>query len=390
MFDFLFQNKKGELQSLSDLISVEVKKMKITKMAIEKAIGMIAHAIAKSEFIVQGKNERLRNELYWNLNVRPNPNETATEFWIEVIQRLLKNSECLICIIGKKFYIADSFRVSNSVMLNQTYSNITITANGESLQLNNTYTSDEVIHLKAKNKKIRAYMETVMKMHDDVVSAMEAAVKVSKTPKFILKIAGAMPVIRTIRADGTEQTLTVDEFKKNIKNLLESENIEILQASNGLEISQLKIDTNVTSEDVVKISKEIFEECAFAFDIPKTVFMGEITEKADSTNEFITYAVGWVAEILNDAMNATLVGRESFLKGEYIWIDLSGFKHRDLVESANYLDKLRAIGFSLDEIRQAIGWEPLNTPFSQERVITKNYTNDLGVAKTLNSQLCVK
>lgn len=382
MFDFWFQNKKGELQSLSDLISVEVKKMKITKMAIEKAVGMIAHAIAKSEFIVQGKNERLRNELYWNLNVRPNLNETATEFWIEVIQRLLKNSECLICIIGKKFYIADSFRVSNSVMLNQIYSNITITANGESLQLNNTYTSDEVIHLKAKNKKIRAYMETVMKMHDDVVSAMEAAVKVSKTPKFILKIAGAMPVIRTIRADGTEQMLTVDEFKKNIKNLLESENIEILQASNGLEISQLKIDTNVTSEDVVKISKEIFEECAFAFDIPKTVFMGEITEKADSTNEFITYAVGWVAEILNDAMNATLVGRESFLKGEYIWIDLSGFKHRDLVESANYLDKLRAIGFSLDEIRQAIGWEPLNTPFSQERVITKNYTNDLGGENT--------
>ena len=382
MFDFLFQNKKGELQSLSDLISVEVKKMKITKMAVEKAIGMIAHAIAKSEFIVQGKNERLRNELYWSLNVKPNLNETATEFWIEVIQRLLKNSECLICIIGKKFYIADSFQVSNSVMLNQIYSNITITANGESLQLNNTYTSDEVIHLKAKNKKIRAYMETVMKMHDDVVSAMEAAIKISKTPKFILKIAGAMPAIRTLRADGTEQTLTIDEFKKNIKNLLESENIEILQESSGLEISQLKIDTAVTSEDVVKISKEIFEECAFAFDIPKTVFMGEITEKADSTNEFITYAVGWVAEILNDAMNATLVGKESFLKGEYIWIDLSGFKHRDLVESANYLDKLRSIGFNLDEIRQAIGWEPLNTPFSQERVITKNYTNDLGGENT--------
>ena len=382
MFDFLFQNKKGELQSLSDLISVEVKKMKITEMAVEKAIGMVAHAIAKSEFIVQGKNERLRNELYWSLNVKPNPNETATEFWIEVIQRLLKNSECLICISGKKFYIADSFQVNNSVMLNQIYSNITITANGESLQLNNTYTSDEVIHLKAKNKKICAYMETVMKMHDDVVSAMEAAIKISKTPKFILKIAGAMPVIRTLRADGTEQTLTVDEFKKNIKNLLESENIEILQASNGLEISQLKIDTAVTSEDVVKISKEIFEECAFAFDIPKTVFMGEITEKADSTNEFITYAVGWVAEILNDAMNATLVGKESFLSGEYIWIDLSGFKHRDLVESANYLDKLRSIGFSLDEIRQAIGWEPLNTPFSQERVITKNYTNDLGSENT--------
>ena len=72
------------------------------------------------------------------------------------------------------------------------------------------------------------------------MSAMEAAIKVGKTPKFILKIAGAMPVIRTLRADGTEQTLTVDEFKKNIKNLLESENIEILQASNGLANQSIK------------------------------------------------------------------------------------------------------------------------------------------------------
>ena len=38
MFDFLFQNKKGELKSISDMISIEIKKMKITNMAIEKAV----------------------------------------------------------------------------------------------------------------------------------------------------------------------------------------------------------------------------------------------------------------------------------------------------------------------------------------------------------------
>ena len=267
-------------------------------------------------------------------------------------------------------------------MLNQVYSNITITANGQNLILTRTFNSDEVIHLKAKNTRMRTYMETVMKIHDEVISAMESAIKISKTPKFLFKIAGTMPVIRTVKQDGTTQDLTIDDFKANLKRMLESENVEILQMNNGMELSHLSIDTKVTSDDITKMSKEIFEECAFAFDIPKSVFLGEITEKADSTNEFITYAVSWVVEVLNDAMNAILVGKKDYLDGEYIWTDLSRFKHRDLVESANNMDKLRAIGFNLDEIRQAIGWEPLNTEFSQERVVTKNYTNDLGGENT--------
>ena len=69
---------------------------------------------------------------------------------------------------------------------------------------------------------------------------------------------------------------------------------------------------------------------------------------------------------------------ECYLDGEYIWIDMSRFKHRDIIESAANLDKLRSIGFNFDEIRTAIGWEELGTDFSQERVVTKNYTNNLG------------
>ena len=143
-------------------------------------------------------------------------------------------------------------------------------------------------------------------------------------------------------------------------------------------IEELKISSLITTEDIAKMAKEIFTECAFAFDIPKAVFLGEITEKADSTNEFITYAVSWVVEVINDSLNAKLVGEKDFLEGERIWIDISGYKHVDIIESAGNLDKLRAIGFNFDEIRTMIGWEELGTEFSTERVVTKNYTNDLG------------
>lgn len=378
MFDFFFKSKSGEKLPYSEVISVEVKKLALSKMAIDKAVGMIAHAIAKSEFVVQRKDRRVRDHVYWILNVRPNPNETATDFWITAIKKLLTEDECLICSMSGMLYIIDTYTSDNAVMLPRIYRNVYIKSNGETYKLNKNFRADDVIHLRAQNKKVRRYLESVLKMYNDTVSAIAAAKKLGSTPKFTMDIPGQLPVIRTKDENGKERNLTIDEYKKSIKKLLESDDIEVLLNQNGMKIEQLKMETGTTSEDIVKIANEIFTECAFAFDIPKAVFLGEITEKADSTNEFITYAVGWIKELIDDSLNAKMVGEDSYLKGERIWIDMSRYKHRDLVESAANLDKLRSIGFNFDEILEAVGREPLNTEFSQERVVTKNYTNDLG------------
>lgn len=377
MFDFFITKKDREMQSYLDLIAIDIKKMKLSKLAIEKAVGMIAKAVAKSEFIVQRKDGRKKDHIYWILNIRPNPNETATDFWIHVVRKLLIETECVICFIGEHLYIVDAFTSDDKVMIPQAYRNIVLTANGNRTRIDRMFTANEIIHLKAGNEKIKRYLEKVLSLYDSIVDAMAAAKKISSTPKFSLDMGtNTMTVIRKKGTDGKDIPLTVDEHKANIKELLESDAIEILTNTNGLKIEQMKIDLAVTSEDLVKLAKEIFTECAFAFDIPKAVFLGEITEKADSTNEFITYAVNWIVEVLNDSLNAKLVGEADYLKGERIWIDMSRYKHVDIIESASNLDKLRCIGFNLDEIREMVGWEALNTEFSQKRVITKNYTED--------------
>lgn len=377
MFEFLFNARDGTKQEIVELLTINVTKLEMSKLALEKAVGMIGKAIAKSEFIVQRATGRKKDHVYYILNVRPNANETATDFWMKAIRKLLLESECLLCSMAGNLYVADSFSKDSSVMLPQLYKNVKITSNGESMTLAKTFSANEVMHLKCRNKKIRAYLEKIMKLHDDTVSAMIAAKKMISTPKFTLETEG-LQVIRRKRSDGTEIQLTVDEYKESVKKLLESDNIEIITNSSGLITKQMDIKVDVTSEDISKISKEVFTDTALAFDIPKAVFLGEITEKADSTNEFITYAVSWLVEIINDSMNAKMVGEADYLKGEKIWIDMSKYKHVDTIESAANLDKLRSIGFNLDEIREMVGWEPLNTEFSQERVITKNYTNDLG------------
>lgn len=228
MFDFLFQNKNGELQSYMDMISVEVKKLELSKMAIQKAKGMIAHAIAKSEFVVQRKDGRVKDHVYWILNIRPNPNETATDFWIAVIDKLLTYTECVICNVGGHLYIVDTYTDDNAVMMPKIYKNVTITANGETFRLNKNFRADDVIHLRAQNDKIKGYLEKVSMLYDSVASALAAAKKIASTPKFTLDVPGSIPVIQTTDENGNIKKLTIDVYKQKIKELLESDNIEIL------------------------------------------------------------------------------------------------------------------------------------------------------------------
>lgn len=53
MLDFLFQKKNKEMQSMAEIITLDLEKLNLSKLAIEKAVMMIARAIAKSDIIVQ-------------------------------------------------------------------------------------------------------------------------------------------------------------------------------------------------------------------------------------------------------------------------------------------------------------------------------------------------
>ena len=67
MFDFLFQDRNKEIQSLAEIIAVDMEKLNLSKLAIEKAIMMIAKAIAKSDILIQteSKEKNKKEYIYW-------------------------------------------------------------------------------------------------------------------------------------------------------------------------------------------------------------------------------------------------------------------------------------------------------------------------------------
>ena len=373
MFDFLFQDRNKEIQSLAEIIAVDMEKLNLSKLAIEKAIMMIAKAIAKSDILIQTESKE-KNKKEYRLNVQPNDHECGTVFWTEVVKQLLTEQEALIIPLSGKYYRATSWSHTNEVMVKRVYKDVMLSCGGENLTIFSTFQSDEVIHLRYDNARIRLYLQNVVGQFDKTMDSINAMMQLSSQPRFKLKLGTNALSFREKQADGTDKVMTKDQYVLKIKKLLTSDALEVLTEQENASVEQLQINTTVKAEELAKMALQINNEVANAFDIPEAVFNGNITEKSDATNEFITYAVSPVAEVINDTLTAYVVGEDDYCsKNEKVMVWLARFKHVDVVDSAVNLDKLRGIGFHLDEIRGMVGYPLLNTEFSTERALTKNY-----------------
>ena len=378
LVNFLFGDRTGEMQSIADIITADMTKLNLSKLAIEKSMQMIAKAIAKSDFKIYAGGRNVSEKEY-RLNVQPNDHETGTEFWMEVVKNLLTGQDVLIVRMGGKYYRAHSWQNTKTVLTPRTFYDVTLTCGGETYAVSKRFNSEEVIFLHYDNAKIRNYLENVVRQYDKTVDSINAMMKTANTPKFKLIVDGATSFREKAAKEGEpDKVLTADQYIAKLKAILESDELAILKTSANVALEHFKIESSVKAEELAKMAKEINSECAMAFDIPEAVYFGNITEKSDATNEFITYAVSPVAEALNDELNAKIVGMDDYCKGERIFVWMARFKHVDVVDSAASLDKLRGIGFNYDEIREMVGYQPLNTEFSTARALTKNYSSELG------------
>lgn len=183
MFDFLFFNRDKEIKSLAEVIAVDLDKLNMSKLAIEKAISMVAKAIAKSDILIQTDSSQKRN-IEYRLNVQPNDHECGTVFWTKVIKSLLTAQEALIIPMNNKYYRAASWQVTDSVLSERTYSNVMLNCAGANYGLYRTFQTKDVIHLRYDNSKIRLYLQSVVDQYDRTLDAVNAMIRLSNQPKY--------------------------------------------------------------------------------------------------------------------------------------------------------------------------------------------------------------
>lgn len=376
MFEWLFRNRSGTVVDMLEVLATDLTKVQLAAMAQEKAAGMIAKAIAKSEIVLTKGENRRKDIEYYRLNIRPNDNETGTDFWFNVARDLVLKGEALVVRMSNgKYYRANSYSMDTYVMFPKTYRDIVLTDGFNEFSLRYGISSDDIMHFRYNTAKMRLFVDNVLNTMNDALIAVQALETITHTPIFKYKTDTNIS-FRRKTDDGKAVPITLDKVMDEFRNKIDGKKLAILHEQNGTSLEYLDYKANVSASEVQAMADLINKECAAAYDIPLGVFNGQITEKSDATNEFITFAVSPVAEVINDTLSAKLVGEKDYIKGERAFVWLAHFKHVDVMDAAPQLDKLRAIGFTLDEIFEMVGYPALNTEFSTKRALTKNYTTE--------------
>ena len=370
MFEWIFKGKDGEVKNWLDIITEELNKVQLARLAEEKAQSMIANAIARRPIVLKSADGVRKDAWDYRLNVRPNPNQTASEFWFSVFKRCLKHGEAVVVMVKDGFYLSTSWDTTNYILFGKTYHHVSVTDGKDETQLGMTFPAENVLRFSIDSGgQRRALTRSVLGSYNVTLNAVNTMLNLTSSPTFKYK-TGATTIFKE---KATNKILTIDSVMEKMTEQLKKTGIKIIPEQDGTSLEYLEYKSSISAEHMKKLKDDINELAAESYDIPLTVFAGTVTEKSDAVSDFVTFAVMPYIKMANDVLNGALVGEKDYIKGERAEFRIAGFKYIDLFEHAQHASALRGIGVTLDEILGMCGYPEIGSDFSTTRALTLNY-----------------
>lgn len=338
----------------------------IRELAFNMLKNKIANAMSKCEINIYNYNKKVKDQEWYRWNVQPNKNQNATQFWHKLIDYLYDNNEALVVVHNNELYVADDFILNDDSAFYEHYF--------EGVTVNNfTYSRNlymhEVFYFKLNSKNLKQYLNGTLTLYAGLINAAYSSYLVANGNKGILKIDSL-----------AEQDEDFEEtFKKMInedfKTFFSSANA-VMPLYDGYEYNQLENKgTQTTTRDLKAILDDVIQLTANALNVPVSIANGNVQDTSKAIDEFLTFCIDPLIELLADEMCRKLYTRNQIVQGCYVKFDTKAIKHIDLLDVATAIDKLISSGFTcINELRQVCGLDIIDEPWAWEFFMTKNYS----------------
>lgn len=361
-------DRDGNLD-LSAHVAVLATEVYFKNLAIQACVNLIANTVARSEFKTYERGVETRKDNYYLFNVEPNPNKSASKFWRDVVHHLVHDNECLVIMQGEHLYLADSYNVVSGTFVENLYTDIRI---GD-LNLTTKHRESEVLHFELHNERIKDVVDGLYTSYGKLIAAAQKHYKRNASRKGSLTIPTNYP--QTEKA----QTELRELLEKRFKTFFEAESDAVIPLTNGITYSEIEHGAattkgSVEGRDIRAFIDDVFDFTAMAFQVPPQLLKGNVADTEKAVNNFLTFCINPLAELLTDEINRKMYGKKAYLERTYMKLDTSHIRAVDIKDVANALDVLLRIGaYTIDDCLQHLGMEPLNTEWSTQRWMTKNY-----------------
>lgn len=359
-FDFLGK-KLDPTEVLLQGLTTEVA---MKEIALYIGTSYIANALSQCEFRTFEKGKEVKNELYYKLNVSPNPNQNASEFINKIVNQCLYKGSALVVEDKYNLICADSFDIEDENPLKE-YTFINVDFNG--YRAKSKYKAKEVYCFKLENDHAKKYIDALYKQYGEIASIALAAYKKTNKPQYKL-------MVEQYQAGDAKFNET---YRKVLKQPLESfmqGNSDIVAEYKGMKFDEFKYSNSKDTSDIVAIRKEVFESVAQAIKIPLSMMYGNITNMDELVQTFLTFGVDPWGDMLQKELTRKYYSFNEWKEGSFVMVDTSRINHADILRIADKVDKAIASGVvTIDDMRGRLSMQPLGTEFSTSHFITKNY-----------------
>ena len=356
---------KTEMTSAQEAVASSIA---AKRMALYIAVSYVSNALSQCEIKVYRDGEPVKDELYYALNISPNPNQNGSAFMNDLVESYFYEGHALMVqpIPSRNhFYIATSFGVDPRPLGSNVFSGVSVENQG----ISRKFTSGDACYFKLENTEVRRIVNGMYRELGELLGMAMASYKNANGEKFTILKNQSPGGSRKDEQDSAAET------NARLKDFLRSPN-GVLPLYTGQSLDRVPSNGNGSSSDVIALRKDIFETTASALKIPQSMMYGNMTNIEQVTKQFITFGVDPIADMISKELTRGFYDFRSWKGGRNrIQIDTTKIEHVNLFDVADKAEKLVSSGLlSIDGTLEAMGLDPLRTDFSQAHWITKNYS----------------
>ena len=302
--------------------------------------------------------------MYYKLNISPNPNQNSSQFINQFIERYYYKGEALLVPHHNYIYCADDFTIENKD--NPLKENIfrDINFGNDSMKMKK---AKDVFYMKLDDKNVKHLIDSLYSQYGEVIGQALTAYKKTNGDKYKL-------VLEQYAAGDPEFKKIYDEsLKAQLKEFVESYN-GVYPQFKGIDLQRFDSSNAKDTSDIISMRKEVFEVTAQALKIPLPMMLGNITNMNEIVKVYLSICIDPLADMIGEELTRKYYSYDEWKAGCWVEVDTSCVNHVDILEAAQEI--YNAIGsgvVNIDDMRNRLGLPPLNTDFSQQFFLTKNY-----------------
>lgn len=348
----------------------------VRELAFWSCVNIIANAIGKCEFKTFVRHRETRGPEYYLWNVEPNANQNSSAFIHKWISQLYSRNEALVIEQNGQLLVADSFDRKPYALYDDVFSQVQV---GD-FTFNRTFMQSEVLYFRLSEKNMRLIANGLYAAYQKMIDYGMHSYQRSRGQKGVI-------TIDTMAAGGSSWQKEYENLKnRDFKSFFDAENA-VMPLFKGFRYDDLgsKTYSNEGTRDVRAMIDDVSDFTAKAFGIPPALLSGEVQGTSDALDQFLTFCVDPLADMLQEEINRKRNGYGGYSQGTYLQIDTRAIKHVDLLSVSTAIDKLISSGaYCINDIRKLTGDQVIDEPWAWQHFMTKNYATVAELLRALS------